>query len=99
MRFLRRPNLELYEGIKVDADTTLEYQTEDLTQKLENLKFCTESVVRGEKYESTCKTVITLEPGDIVLFESKERGYVVPVEPFVTISEAIEDYENIKDLG
>ena len=40
-----------------------------------------------------------VKEGDVLIFEEEGRGYVKPVEPFVTIEEAIDDLTNIKDLG
>ena len=42
---------------------------------------------------------IKLKEGDILIFEEEGRGYIKPVEDFVTIEEAIGDLTNIKDLG
>jgi hypothetical protein len=98
-RFIRRPSIDLYPGIRVDKDTVLEYKTENVEQKVENLVFHSFTRVNGENYESTYDTTIHLQEGDILLFEDEGRGYIKPVEPFVTIAEAIEDFENIKDLG
>lgn len=98
-KYLRRPNLEMYEGVKVTKNTKLDYKTDTLEQRLEDLVFYSKVTVEGEKYKSVNRTTINLEEGDVVLFESEERGYVVPVEPFVTIEEAIEDYKNIRSLG
>ena len=47
------------------------------------------------KYDTT----IQLADGDVLIFEDEGRGYIKPVEGFVTIEEAIADLENIKDLG
>ena len=63
------------------------------------ISFHSISKVKGEGYESTTETTIYLEEGDVLLFEDGERGYIKPVAGFVSIQEAIEDYENIKDLG
>lgn len=98
-RFIRRPSIDLYPGIRVDKDTVLEYKNENVEQKVENLVFHSLTYVKGENYESTYDTTIHLQEGDILLFEDEGRGYIKPVEPFVTIAEAIEDFENIKDLG
>lgn len=89
----------MYAGIKVAKDTTLEYKNENVEQKLENLVFHSVTKVKGENYESTYDTTIQLKEGDVLIFEEEGRGYIKPVEEFVTIAEAIEDYENIKDLG
>lgn len=98
-RFIRRPSIDLYPGIRVDKDTVLEYKNENVEQKVENLVFHSLTHVKGDGYESTYDTTIHLQEGDILLFEDEGRGYIKPVEPFVTIAEAIEDFENIKDLG
>lgn len=98
-RFIRRPSIDLFPGIKVDKETVLEYKTENVEQKVENLVFHSVTRVKGENYESTYDTTIHLQEGDILLFEDEGRGYIKPVEPFVTIVEAIDDFENIKDLG
>lgn len=97
-KFIRRPSVDMYLGVKLTKDTTLEYETENVKQTLKDLVLHSVTKVKGDKFESVYDTTINLEEGDIVLFE-EERGYIVPVDAFVTIAEAIEDYENIKDLG
>ena len=99
MNFIRRPSIELYPGIRVDEDTKLEYKTEYVDQKLENLVLRSITKVKGDTYESTYDTTIQLEEGDILIYEEEGRGYIKPVEPFVTIEEAIDDLMNIRDLG
>lgn len=97
--FIRKPNIDLYPGIRVDKDTVLEYKNENVEQKLENLVFHSVTKVKGDRFESVYDTTIQLEEGDILVFEEEGRGYIKPVEAFVTIQEAIEDFSNIKDLG
>ena len=99
MNFIRKPSIDLYPGIRVDKNTDLEYTNDNVTQRLENLKLHTVMKVRGEGYESTYDTTIRLQDGDILIFDEANRGYIKPVEPFVTIQEAIDDLTNIKDLG
>lgn len=98
-RFIRKPSIDLYPGIRVDKDTELEYKTENVEQKVKDLVFHSVTRVKGETYESTYDTTVYLQEGDILLFEDEGRGYIKPVESFVTIAEAIEDFENIQDLG
>lgn len=95
---IRKPNIDLYKGIRVYKDTELEYKNENAEQKLKDLVFHSVTRVKGEGFESVYDTTITLNEGDVLVFEEKGRGYVKPVETFVTIAEAIEDLENIKDL-
>ncbi len=98
-RFIRKPSIDMYAGIRVNKDTKLDYENENVTQHLTNLVFHSVTKVKGEGFESTYDTTIYLKEGDILVFEEEGRGYIKPVEEFVTIGEAIEDFENIKDLG
>lgn len=99
MNFIRKPSIDLYPGIRVDKNTDLEYKNDKVSQRLENLVLHTVMKVSGEGYESTYDTTIQLQDGDILIFDEENRGYIKPVEPFVTIQEAIDDLTNIKDLG
>lgn len=97
--YLRRPSLDLYPGIRVEADTVLEYDSEHVHQKLENLCFRSVTTCTGDGYESTWDTTIFLNAGDVLLFDGPGRGYIKPVEPMVTVAEAMADYANIQGLG
>lgn len=97
--FVRKPSIDLYPGVKVDKDTVLEYKNENVEQRLENLVFRSKTKVKGEGYESTYDTTIWLQEGDVLVFEEEGRGYIKPVDSFVSIQEAIEDFTNIKDVG
>lgn len=98
-RFIRKPSIDFYPGIRVTKDTVLEYKNETVKQTLKDLVFHSVTKVKGEGYRSKYDTVINLKEGDILIFEEEGRGYVKPVESFVTIKEAIEDLTNIEDLG
>lgn len=97
--FIRKPDINLYPGIRVDKETTLEYKNENVEQTVKDFVFHSVTKVIGEGFESTYDTTIQLKEGDILIFEEEGRGYIKPVEPFVTIEEAIEDLTNIKDVG
>ncbi len=97
--FIRKPGIDLYPGIRVTKDTVLEYKNENVVQTLKNLTLHSVTKVKGENYRSKYDTTIKLKEGDILIFEDEGRGYIKPVEEFVTIEEAIKDLENIKDLG
>lgn len=97
--FIRKPSIDLYPGIKVDKETVLEYKNENVEQTLKDLVFHSVTKVKGTGFESVYDTTITLEEGDILVFEEEGRGYIKPVEGFVTIAEAIEELENIKGVG
>lgn len=99
MNFIRKPSIDLYPGVRVDKDTVLEYKNDRVDQKLEKLVFRSETKVEGDGFKSTYTTFINLKEGDVLVFEDGGRGYIKPVEDFVTIEEAIEELNNIKDLG
>lgn len=96
-KFISKPSIDMYGGIKVDKDTKLEYKNDNVDQTLENLVFKSITKVKGEGYESEYHTTIHLSEGDVLVFEEEGRGYIKPVEEFVTIEEAIEELEHIKD--
>lgn len=98
-RFILKPSIDLYTGIKVSKETELEYENENVKQKLKDLVLHSVATMKGEGYESVCETTIYLQEGDVLIFEEEGRGYIKPVASFVTIEEAIEDLTNIKDLG
>ena len=97
--FIRKPSIDLYPGIRVTKDTELEYKNENVKQELKNLTLHSITKVKGEGYKSKYDTTIKLKDGDILIFEGEGRGYIKPVEEFVSIEEAIDDLTNIKDLG
>ena len=97
--YIRKPNLDLYAGIRVDKDTAFTFENEHVKQELKNLVFHSTTTVKGEGYESVYHTTVYLKEGDVLVFEEEGRGYIKPVEEMVTIQEAIEDYTNIKGVG
>ena len=97
--FIRKPDINLYPGIRITKDTELEYKNENVKQTVKDMVLHSITKVKGEGYKSTYNTTVQLKEGDILVFEEEGRGYIKPVEEFVTIQEAIDDLENIKDLG
>lgn len=97
-KFIRKPSIDMYVGIKVSKDTKLDYENENVKQKLEDLVFHSVTVVNGENYESVYDTTINLKEGDVLIFEEEGRGYIMPVEKFVTVAEAAEELNCIKDI-
>ena len=97
--FIRKPSLDLYPGIRVTKDTVLEYENENVQQSVKDLVLNSVTWVKGDGYESMYKTTIHLNEGDILVFEEEGRGYIKPVESFVTVEEAIEELTDIKDIG
>lgn len=97
--FMKKPSIDLYPGIRVTKDTVLEYKNENVIQTVKNLVLHSVTKVKGENFRSKYDTTIKLKEGDILIFEDEGRGYIKPVEDFVTIKEAIDDLTNIRDLG
>ena len=97
--FIRKPSIDMYPGIRVDKDTEFEYKNEKVEQTLKDFVLHSVTKVTGDDYESTYDTTIRLKEGDILVFEEDGRGYIKPVEAFVTISEAIEDLANMEGVG
>ena len=97
--FIRKPSIDLYPGIRVDKDTVLEYKNENVEQTIKDLVFHSVTKVNGEGFESVYDTTIHLKEGDVLVFEEEGRGYIKPVEEFITIDEAIDDLTNIKGVG
>ena len=97
--FIMRPSIDLYPGIRVDKNTNIEYKNKNVKQTVKDLVFHSVNRVKGDGFRSKYDTTIELKEGDILIFEEEGRGYIKPVEPFVSIEEAIEELTNIKDLG
>lgn len=96
--FIRKPSIDMFTGVRVDKDTKLEYKNEHVEQTVENLVLHSVTKLKGEGFESTLTTTIQLEEGDVLIYENEGRGYIKPVESFVTVEEAIEDFACIKDM-
>ena len=96
-KFIYKPSIDMLAGITVTKETTLEYENENVKQTLKDLVFDSTTTVKGENFTSEYHTVITLNEGDILIFEEEGRGYIKPVENFVTVEEAIKELECIKE--
>lgn len=97
-KFMRKPSITMLAGIRVTKETEFEYKNETVKQTLKNLVFKSVTTVKGEGYESKYNTTIHLKEGDTLIFEEEGRGYIKPVEEFVTVKEAIEELKCIEDL-
>jgi hypothetical protein len=97
-KFIRKPSIDMYAGIKVTKETELEYKNDNVQQTLKDLVFHSITKVKGENYESTYDTTIQLNEGDVLIFEEEGRGYIKPVDSFVTVAEAVEELNCIIDL-
>lgn len=97
-KFIRKPSIDMLAGIKVAKDTELTYENEHVKQELKDLVFHSIQKVKGPNYESTYDTTIYLQEGDVLVFEEEGRGYIKPIEEFVTVKEAIEELKCIEEL-
>lgn len=97
-QFIRKPSVTLYSGVRVDKDTKLEYKTENVEQTVENLVLHSLTRVKGEGYESVYNTTVQLNEGDILIYEEDGRGYIKPVDAFVSVDEAIETLTDVKGV-
>ena len=96
-KFISKPSIDMLAGIKVDKDTVLEFKNDNVEQTLKNLLFESKTIVKGDGYKSEYHTMIDLKEGDVLIFEEEGRGYVKPVEAFVTVEEAIEELKCLVD--
>jgi hypothetical protein len=87
----------MYMGVKVDKETKLEFENQHVKQYVKNLVLHTVSTIKGDGFESTTDTTIYLKEGDVLVFEEEGRGYIKPIENFVTVEEAISDLEVLKE--
>lgn len=97
--FIQKPSIDLMPGIRVTKDTDITFKNDNVKQTIRDLVLHSVTKVEGEGYKSKYDTTIYLEEGDVLIFEEDGRGYIKPVEGFVTVAEAIEDLTYIKDLG
>lgn len=99
--FVEQPVLDIKEGIKVTEETELSYKNEKVEQVLHNLVLETILDDTGSNgvnsYKSKTYLSITLNPGDILLFDS-QRGYYMPSYPFTSIDDAISDITSLSDI-
>ena len=97
-RFIRKPNIDMVAGVRVTKNTRIEFSNEYVSQSLKNLVFHSVTKIKGDNYKSSYNTTIYLKEGDVLVFEEDSRGYIKPVEEFVSVEEAIAELECIKDL-
>lgn len=99
--FVEQVNINLKEGIKVTAETELSYKNDNVEQVLNNLKLETILSEEGTNgfntYKSKSYLSITLNEGDILLFD-EARGYYMPSFPVSSIDDAISDINSLSDI-
>lgn len=95
-QFISKPDITIYNGVRVNKDTKLEYKTDLVEQTIENLTLKSKMIVKADDYESVYNTTIKLNEGDVLILEEEGRGYIKPVEEMYTIEQAINELELIK---
>lgn len=99
--FVDQPSLDLKKGIQVHKDTEVSFKTENVEQFLKDLKLDTIMDEEGNNginsYKSKSHISITLNEGDILLFDPS-RGYYLSRYPQTTIEQAIEDISSLKSV-
>lgn len=99
--FVEQPVLDIKEGIKVTEETELSYKNDKVEQVLRNLVLETILDDSGNNgvntYKSKSYLSITLNPGDILLFD-EQRGYYMPPYPVTSIDDAISDITSLSDI-
>lgn len=96
--FIKQPSIDRYPGIRVTKETTLDFENANARQTLENLVFHSVAKAHGENFDGVYDITIRLQEGDILIYD-EDRGYIKPVETFMTVGEAIEEMQCIADLG
>ncbi len=99
--FVEQPNIELKKGIKVTKETELTYSNDKVEQELKDLileTILTDEGTNGvNAYKSKSYIHISLNEGDILLFD-ENRGYYMPPYPMESIEEAISDIESLRGI-
>ena len=99
--FVGQPCLDLYEGIRVTADTRITYSNDKVTQQLQDLQLVTilreEGISGNNAYRSESHITLRLNAGDVLLFH-ESRGYYLPSLPAVSIREAVDAITSLEAL-
>lgn len=96
-QYVKTPDVTVFRGFEVTKDTKIEFKSKNGKQKIENLLYTRWEKIESKDFTQEIKTKVPLKEGTIILFQGDEQGYVVPMEQFKLIDEAIEDYEAMKE--
>lgn len=96
MKFIRQPSIDMYAGIIVAKGTEATFESEHVKQTIKDLVLTSEMRDKGEGYESTYNVKVFLEEGDALIFDD-QRGYIKPVERFMTVPEAIDELKCVHE--
>ena len=95
-KYICKPDITLYPGLKVEKNTELEFKNDNVVQSIKDLVLKSKTTIKGENYKSVYDTEIKLNEGDVLIFEEDGRGYVKPVEEFMTVDEIINELNCLK---
>ena len=95
-QYVRTPDITIVPGFKVTKKTKLRNESKNGWETIENLVFTKYEKIETEQYTTETKTVVPLKEGQVILVNG-EQGFVVPLEGFKTLDEAIEDYKAMKE--
>lgn len=93
IKLIRQPNINMVAGIKVTKDTDISFENEAVKQSIKDLVYHGTTKIKGENFEGKNEITVTLNEGDIVIYDGEERGYIVPAQRFMTVEEAIKELE------
>lgn len=93
LKLIRQPNINMVAGIKVTKDTDISFENETVKQSIKNLVYHGTNKIKGDNFEGKNEITVTLNEGDIVIYDGEERGYIVPAQRFMTVDEAIKELE------
>lgn len=96
-KFIIKPDITFYLGIKVDKNTTLEYENDNVKQELKDFKLHSIITEQNEEYTSKTDLTVNLKVGDILILD-ETRGYILPGIPLTTVAEEVEELSYLKEV-
>ena len=96
-KYIVKPSVDMFPGIKVTKETVLEYKNENVEQTVKDLVLHSVTKVKGEGFESVQDVTVYLAEDDVLVFEDEGRGYIKPVQELMTVAEAIKELSYIDD--
>lgn len=96
-KFIIKPDITFYPGIRVDENTKLEFKNDKVEQTVENLKIHSIITEENEDYNSKTDLTVNLKVGDIIILD-ENRGYILPGITLTTVEEEIEELSYLKEV-
>ena len=96
MKVIERPNLQLYEGVKITKDLKLEFKNDTTVQTVENLVLTTTLKKKDVIYDMETTTHVHLQEGKYLVYD-EENGYIYPLNEAYTLDDAIKEIEEYKN--